>query len=611
LRQNPSSYWKKQPVNTRQPMIFSDFFVFRAIRLIKRNFPPFILRAITLQLPVSFLLSLLEIFGLLILLPIIQILLNPELISRNKMLKTLYTFSGVHNEVEFVMILLGVVIVFFFFKTALVYWASRRQTELTYTIGSRLATLKFQEHLLQPYSYHVKASTGDIQRKIVELPFNFVSGIFFPLLLFINEIIVTVIILASIVWFNPLLVICLIFFITPFFLAYSRIYKKRLKQFSEDRNTGQAVMFNKSKQAIEGFREILLFQRLDFFVSAFKLSVMRYSDAVSHLVLLNSFYPRVVELLAVFCIFAIFLIGVLLGLDMRVLASFLATFALAAYRLIPSMNKMLLCYNNIKSHDFVFDVNAPEPVSQSDVTIEKPAEDVSPMDFRDCIGIENMSFGFQKHKNVLQGIDLQIYRGEVVGIVGRSGSGKTTLINILLGLFPPDQGRILIDDKELTKGTMKNWHKTVSLVPQNPILIEGTLMENIVFGIPTEQVDMRRLNEAIERSSLTEFVDGLSHGLQSRIGDGALNISGGQKQRIAIARALYHNGKVLIFDEATSSLDKETERDITESIRKLSDQHYTIIIITHQLEILKYCTRIYRLEKGRLSQPAGVHPSLT
>ncbi len=465
-------------------MILSDFFALRAIRLIKKNFPPFILRSIVVQLPVSILLSLFEIFGLLILLPIIQILLNPELINQNELLKTMYALSGVHNEVEFVMILLGIVIVFFVFKTAMVYWATRRQTQLTFDIGSRLSALKFQEHLLQPYSYHIKASVGDIQRKIVEIPFNFVSGVFLPLLQFVNEVIVTAIILASVVWFNPLLVMCLVLFITPFFWAYSRIYKKRLKQFSDDRNSGQAVMFNKSKQAIEGFREILLFQRVNFFIPAFTTSVKRYSDSLSNLVLLNTFYPRVVELLAVFCIFLIFLIGVLLGLDMRVLASFLATFALAAYRLIPSVNKMLLCYNLIKSHDFVFEFVNTEPVGLTNMPSAITESDPLPMPFRNRIHIENVSFGFQDHRHVLEGIDLQLRPGDVTGIIGRSGSGKTTLINILLGLFPPDQGRILIDEIELTPTTMKNWHKTVSLVPQNPILIEGTLLENIVFWRP-------------------------------------------------------------------------------------------------------------------------------
>jgi ABC-type multidrug transport system fused ATPase/permease subunit len=583
-------------------MTIRNFFAFRTLRLIKKSLPPFVTRAIVAQLPISFLLSLFEIFGLVVLLPIIQILLNPKLISGNPILKRLYAMTGVHNEVEFVMILLAFVIVFFLIKTAIVYWGTRLQTKLTYDIGARLATYKFQEHLLQPYAYHIAASTGDVQRKIIEIPFNFVSGIFLHLVLFINEVIITVVILAWILWVSPMLVICLMLFIAPFFWGYSRFYKKRLKKFSADRDAGQAEMFKRSKQVIEGFREILLFQRINFFVPAFKGSVDRFSDSVSRLVLLNSFYPKVVEVLAVFCIFVIFLIGVFLGLNIQVLASFLAMFALAAYRLIPSVNKMILCYNNIKSHDFVFDYVTPAN-DLTPVTTSMNDETVEHLNFQHSITIENVSFGFYDQADILQKLELQIERGEVVGIMGRSGSGKTTLINILLGLYPVDHGRILIDDEALTPDTIKNWHKTVSLVPQNPILIEGTLLENIVFGVPRDLVDQNRLTEAIERSSLTEFVAGLPEGLEAKIGDGALNISGGQKQRIAIARALYHNGKVLIFDEATSSLDKETERDITESIKKLAGQRYTIIIITHQPEILKHCTKIYRLERGNLSEP--------
>lgn len=160
-----------------------------------------------------------------------------------------------------------------------------------------------------------------------------------------------------------------------------------------------------------------------------------------------------------------------------------------------------------------------------------------------------------------------------------------------------------MDDVAIDDTLMRNWYRTISFVPQDPILIEGSIRENIAFGIPAEEIDPSRASNAVRYSGLAEFINSLPDGLNTRIGEKSLNISGGQKQRIAIARALYHNGKILIFDEATSALDADTEKLLTESVKDLSSQGYTIIIVAHRMEILRYCDKIFNLHHGVLSRP--------
>jgi ABC-type multidrug transport system ATPase subunit len=220
--------------------------------------------------------------------------------------------------------------------------------------------------------------------------------------------------------------------------------------------------------------------------------------------------------------------------------------------------------------------------------------------FENALKVSNLSFNFGD-KRILDAINLTINKGDVVGIIGKSGSGKTTLMNLLLGLYAPREGQIQVDEVVLDESTFKKWHRTIGLVPQNLVMIEGTIEENIVFSPGPLEVDHFKLTLAIERSGLKGFIESLPMGLHTPVSESALTLSGGQRQRIAIARALYHSNKFLLFDEATSSLDNEIISVITDSIANLAANGSTILLITHQPVLLKCCTRVYQLEQGAIS----------
>lgn len=561
--------------------------------------PGFVSSAILRLLPISFFMSCFEVIGLLIIVPVIQILIKPEIIQSNTYLQMLYVFVGSPTEITFVIYLLVFIVLFFVFKNVVTYWASFLQTRITYRIAEKLTSLQFQNYLYQSYAHHVKYNTSILLRKIIEIPYNFTNGIMLPVVQLINEIIVVCFIVAGVLVYNSSLFVSIVLFVTPFFLLYSSLYKKQLKEISAEREEGQGEMYRHGKQGIEGFREILLFDKFSFFEPVFTNSVNRFSKAMAKLYHLNTFSPKIIEMLAILCVLVIFFAGLVFQFDLERLVAFLAMFAIAAYRLIPSVNKMILSFNNIRATEFVFDhfrmVQWPER------KVYNSPEDAHPLPFEQSIQLQNISISFTPGISLLDNLNLTIKKGEIVGIVGKSGSGKSTLINIILGLIHPTAGKIVVDSTEITDKNINRWHKTISFVPQSPVLLEGTIRENIAFGLSPDQVDENYLEWAIENSGLHDFISVLPLKTMATIGDKSLNISGGQKQRIAIARALYHSGKVLIFDEATSSLDAETESLVTESIKRLADQHYTIIIIAHRMEILKYCNRIYKLKEGKLS----------
>jgi ABC-type multidrug transport system fused ATPase/permease subunit len=188
--------------------------------------------------------------------------------------------------------------------------------------------------------------------------------------------------------------------------------------------------------------------------------------------------------------------------------------------------------------------------------------------------------------------------------VGPSGSGKSTLTDLLMGLLQPTSGRILIDDVPLTEANILLWQEQVAHVPQHIFLSDGSILENVAFGVPQKHIDVDRVREACRRAELLDTIDALPEGLNSTVGERGVRLSGGQRQRIGIARALYKQATVLILDEATSALDDAAEASIVDAVRRLGEE-YTVLMIAHRLTSLRHCEVIYRVENGRIGQRQG------
>jgi ABC-type multidrug transport system fused ATPase/permease subunit len=220
-------------------------------------------------------------------------------------------------------------------------------------------------------------------------------------------------------------------------------------------------------------------------------------------------------------------------------------------------------------------------------------------DFVPSIKIKNISFIYpDSNLKVLNNISLEIAEGTFVAVVGPSGSGKTTLIDILLGMHEPLSGTVQISGLPPFQA-IYNWPGAISYVPQSVKLINGTIRENITFGYPKESDSDQLLENSIRSASLDEFVSGLSDGVETLIGKNGIGMSGGQAQRIGIARALFTNPKLLILDEATSSLDNETELDVSKSISQLKGK-VTLVVIAHRLSTIRKADKVVYLDKGNL-----------
>lgn len=583
-------------------MRLKDSFLFKAYRNIKDKFPDYVIHSMNRLLPAYFISSIFEIFSLVLLFPVINVILDPSSIQRFRYLQIIYTSFSFSDNISFVLFLLSVITGMFILKNLILFFIYKRLYKVAYVLAERISLGKYLSYLDQSYDFHANSNTALLLRNFVQTPFDLINYAVLPIYNIINELFIVFLLVTAIALYDPILFASLLVFTVPLLLVYNRIYRKALKEISDQKNESLAGMYKTGMQSMEGFREIVVFGKKGFFRQKFQQHLGLFTRSTGRSYLINSFSSKIVETAAVLCIFFIFIFGYFFQKDIASLAQFLIVFSIAAFRIIPSINKMLLSFNYVKGSEYVFEYFEKSDFKERADSEESPKKDE--LLFREALHIRDLSFHFPgREKQVLDKMSVTIPKNSTTGIVGPSGSGKTTLLNILLRLYEEQEGGIFLDDVKIEKRNLFQWYSIVSYVPQNTILLDGTIQENIAFGLNEDKVNHALLEEVIERSLLKEFIHGLRDKLDTQIGEKGIKISGGQRQRIGIARALYHGGSILIFDEATSALDSETEMMLTESIRQLSGKRdLTIIIVAHRAGTLKYCDNIYRIEDGKISR---------
>jgi len=304
--------------------------------------------------------------------------------------------------------------------------------------------------------------------------------------------------------------------------------------------------------------------------------------------------PRLLlEFLAVAAIVIVFLVMLAQGSKIESILPVLAFFAVTAFRLMPSANRILGAVQNVHYHLPVINVLFLDMLLP---IINKKSKEL-PVLFNKKIEISKIGFKFENTSEpVIKDMSFKINYGELIGIIGPSGSGKSTLVDIILGLLKPSSGEILIDGLDINKN-LRGWQNNIGYVPQSIYLTDDTLRRNVAFGLANENISEVAVNKAIKAAQLEGFIKDLPDGLDTVVGEHGVRLSGGQRQRIGVARALYHDPSVLVLDEATSSLDTETEAGVMDAIEALKGNK-TIIIVAHRLSTVENCARIYKLKKG-------------
>ncbi len=359
-----------------------------------------------------------------------------------------------------------------------------------------------------------------------------------------------------------------------------------------------------ANEFLTGIRQIMAFGTQPAWLGSFRRESTRFRD----LYVKDSIWLSIPKVLLEFFVIS-FLVGVVLLLRIRnpgFLSSHLALFALFAVgvmRILPSLS--LLGHLMMEISGLIPDAEAVHRL----LTQPLPAHRGGSRPFRPMrreIALEGVHFGYPGREPLFQGLQTTFPRGKVTGIVGTSGSGKSTLAHLLLGLLEPARGRILVDGVELREYPLEEWRKRIGFVSQEMFAFHASIADNIRFGrkgYPDE-----RVRRAAELAKAHSFIQELPHGYETVVGERGMKISGGQQQRIAIARAALHDPEILIFDEATSFLDTESERLVQEAIESVSRER-TVILIAHRLSTVRNADQILVMERGRIAEE-GTHEEL-
>lgn len=352
--------------------------------------------------------------------------------------------------------------------------------------------------------------------------------------------------------------------------------------------------------ALNGIRDILIYQQQENFIHQYVISENSYKQGQSILPIFPPLPSWVLEFVGITLLLCTVLLLRWQNITLAQVSATLALLAAVAWRLLPVMNRVVQGLLAMQQQ-----LPTVEPVLQKLHEVEK---------FPPCctekyhcplqkeIRFDNVCFRYpetkEKERDALHNINLSISKGSMIGLIGPSGAGKSTLVNLLIGLYTPISGKILIDNQEINSNIRAGWMQNIGYVPQNPFLLNGSLAENIAFSQWGKAINRQRVKECCEMAAI-DFLDNLSDGIDTIIGERGIRLSGGQLQRVSIARALYNNPTILIFDEATSALDSRSEQLIQHTINTLSKQ-VTIVIIAHRLTTIEKCDHVYILDNSSI-----------
>ena len=540
----------------------------------------------------------LELLGIGMVFPVIGLILNPNFLSSLPILNTSILKDIDHYNL-ISLSLLALFIIFLIKNTFMLFfywWQNSFTTSTSVSLSKKL----YSKYLYENYIFHVNTHSATLIRNITSEVF-FYQQLLLMLILLLSEILIVISIFILLLNINFSSSIFAFVFLLFFLSIFSYFAKNVQKKWSVER---QKYAEKTGKDLLEGLssiKEIKIYRKEETFINQFSNhNYLQANIFKKHGVLTES--PRLlIEICSVgVLVLILFILSRGEYIEEQVLST-VGIFCASAFRMLPSLNRIINSIQNIRLYRSSIPVLLNELDSNKIEKKDYNKNHKYNLKNTFSINIENLFFHYNDDKKIiLNNLNFKIKKGQCVGIIGESGSGKSTLVDIMLSLFTPSKGDILFNDQSIFLNS-NEWRKNIGYVPQTTILLDDTIQKNIAFGEKDDEIDKTRILECLKEAQLDNFVNNLDHGINTYVGEKGIKISGGQRQRIAIARALYNNPKILIFDEATSSLDKITEQKIMESIYKFK-KNRTLIIVSHRLTSLNNCDLIYEIQKGKIRE---------
>lgn len=547
---------------------------------------------------IAFIGGLVELVGVTTIFPFLSLLSRPELGRTQPLLRRFYDLGGFTSDREFVF-WVGVVAIAGF-VTANIYVFAKNALVMRFAIGhmGSLSSRLLRHYMNKPYSFFVESNSAKIAKDVLVQADMVANTVLLSWMTALSESFTLTALTFLILWVDLTAGLIIVFGMGTIVAgAYFSIRRQvtTLGQASDDANSRR---FAYCLETLGAVKEIKATETEDFFCRAFEPHAHDMASAYTRTSILQSLPSYLVQSVAASFIIGLGLYEIHRGTELAKIVPMLSIYVVAGYRLLPSLMKFAGATSQLRQHQAVFN-NVASLLEESDRSWTPPA---APRDIPLAGGLafDGVVFRYPGQvRPVFEGLDLKIREGEFVAIVGSSGAGKSTLVDLLLGLIFPEKGVLTVGGAPLDAALLPHWRRKVAYIPQSAFLLDGSIEDNISFGVWPEHIDKARIQKAAETARIGDLIASMPKGYGTGVGERGSKLSGGQRQRLGIARAMYRDPAVLIMDESTSALDGITESEIVRALEGLKGK-MTVIVIAHRHSTVRICDRVVLLDHGRV-----------
>ena len=534
--------------------------------------------------------TVLETFSIGMMIPVLSVIASDD----QEISLLILTINPSLDKSQLILLAFGLMFAVYVFKNVFLAGSTWVQRGFLTRVSSRIAARMLEIYIRQPYAFHLRKNSSALIRNTQDAPILVAGGIE-PMLTILTEGLIAAALFLVLVVVEPLGTICVVGLLLFATFVFQRFFDQKLQRWGTLRQIQKGSIIQTIQQGLGAVKDVQVLGREDWFVNEHRENQLVDAELLRRINTVQAIPRLWLEVMAMAGLAGLVAIMLATGKEIETIIPTIGLFAATSFKVLPSISKLVNSKQALKVarstiETIHHDLELPIAVNSTNQNVMFRFENIV---------VDQITFKYEQSEDlVLSGINFKILSGEAVGFVGKSGSGKSTLIDIMLGLLEPQSGSVLINGQTIEK-IRQSWQKQIGYIPQTIFLMDDSLRRNIAIGIADAEIDEVAIVEALKSAQLEDFVASLPEGLDTVVGERGVRLSGGQRQRIGIARALYQRPSVLVLDEATSSLDTETEHGVMQAVQALQGDK-TVIIVAHRLSTVEYCDRLYRLDAGRI-----------
>ena len=547
------------------------------------------------------LMAIMEIIGVASIVPFMALVGDLDQLNQDSIFGRAYIASGINTEFKFILILGISVLVLLIISSAVSIFTIWRLTKFAHMTGAELADRLYSYYLNKDWLFHASGNSSDLTKKIATETLRTTQGIIVQLMQMNAKIVLAIFVTITVFFYDPKVAISGFLIFSMAYIFLFNIVKIRIQRNGNVISDVWQKRYGLMNEGFGGIKDILLLGRDLYFIDRFRETGRKLAYSLGNNAALAQAPRYFIEFVAFGSIILLVIyLFVSHNGDLGVIIPSLTVYAVASVKILPAFQQIYSSIADIRGNISAFESiqsDLADSLKTDKFVIKDNKKILSP---QHKITIENVSFNYDKKEEfALNELNIEIPVKDVIGIVGTSGSGKSTVIDIFLGLIKPKKGHLKVDDITIDDHNVRSWQDNIGFVAQSIFISDSSIAENVAFGIPKDKINIERVIKSLELAHLLELVETFKDGIFTNVGERGVQISGGQRQRIGIARSLYHGAEVLVFDEATSSLDGITEKMIMQAIHEFSGEK-TIILIAHRLKTVEKCDQIFFMDKGKI-----------